>query len=194
MILARSALLSALVLFASNAAAAEASPELAAHVREVMARQVQSDGSTTASSSSEAATATATGDASVPTEVTGCHTHSDGYYCFEGDAEWELTTELENYDNAPDDYNECQAGENDDTIQCADGSGGQVTLIREGSEEEDHDHDHTSSTTSAAASASETPSATDAAAEASSSAPANAGNAVLPASGVSLFALLAYFL
>ncbi|PPJ54469.1 hypothetical protein CBER1_02480 [Cercospora berteroae] len=152
------------------------------------------------SSTSSAAPGASTG---VPTEVTSCHSHADGYYCFEGETEWKVTTEIANEDDAPEEYTACTAGEHSDTIQCNDASGAQVTLAREGSEaaEEDHDHAHaeesaSGSAPSGSASATTTPSASGAAAATtpSETTAGNAGNAVLPAAGISLAALFAYLL
>ncbi|CAK1359379.1 hypothetical protein CB0940_05596 [Cercospora beticola] len=185
MVSSRLALLFATTLLASNVAAQETS------------------------STSSAAPSASTG---VPTEVTSCHSHADGYYCFEGETEWKVTTEIANEDDAPEEYTACTAGANSDTIQCNDASGAQLTLAREGSEaaEEDHDHDHSGedhdhdhaeesaseSAPSGSASATTTPSASGAAAETtpSETTAGNAGNAVIPAAGMSLAALFAYLL
>ncbi|KAM3421923.1 hypothetical protein BST61_g2300 [Cercospora zeina] len=152
---------------------------------------------TTATSS--AAPSASTG---VPTEVTSCHSHSDGYYCFEGETEWKVSGEIVDEDQAPEEYTACTAGENENTIQCNDASGTQVTLVRDGEEEHDHDHssgeqvdhDHDHSHAEESASSTTDPSATGAAAEASETTAGNAGHAVIPAAGISLMALFAYLL
>ncbi|KAF2211141.1 hypothetical protein CERZMDRAFT_98872 [Cercospora zeae-maydis SCOH1-5] len=172
----------------------------------LLATTLLASNSVVAQDTTATSSAPSTAPTGVPTEVTSCHSHSDGYYCFEGESEWKVSSEIADEDQAPEEYTACTAGENENTIQCNDASGAQVTLVRDGEEEHDHDHDsgdqinhdhdHSHAEESASGSASPTanPSATGVAAETSETAAGNAGNAVIPAAGMSLMALFAYLL
>lgn len=42
-----------------------------------------------------------------PTEVTGCHSHGDDLFCFDGSDEWELTPTEYDADTVPDSFDNC---------------------------------------------------------------------------------------
>lgn len=55
-----------------------------------------------------AQSSTASSAAAAPTEVTDCHLHGDTPFCFAGEDEWEIETDVNN-DDLPDAYTDCHS-------------------------------------------------------------------------------------